>query len=473
MVKTLAGPPHDRPGRGGSAQAAPPLGVLGWLLFEWAVQPFFTLVTTFVYAPYFAAAVAPSPAEGQALWGFATSAAGLIIAVLSPLLGAISDESGPRKPWIAAFGAALALGSALLWVGRPGDRATIGPVLVCFALAAVGAQGATVFANAMMPTLVPSERLGRLSGTGWAIGYLGGLVSLMLTLGLLAADPRTGRTLLGLAPLFGLDPVLHEGDRIAGPLTALWFLIFALPMFLFTPDRSTRLPVRIAIRLGLGALGATLAHLPRHRNVAVFLLANMIYADGLLALFAFGGIYAAGTLGWTTIQIGIFGILLAVSGTFGAFIGGRLDDRLGSKPVILGGLAILIVASIAILSIDRDRIAFIVMVAPPEPDGALFAAAAERAYVAVGLAIGLVVGPLQASSRTLLARLAPPDRLTQFFGLFALSGRVTSFIGPFVVAAVTAAAASQKAGMAVLIGFFIAGLALLSTVRTPAGTANA
>jgi UMF1 family MFS transporter len=473
MVKTLTDAPRDEPGRTHPAPAAPPLGILGWLLFEWAVQPFFTLVTTFVYAPYFAAAVAPSPAEGQALWGFATSAAGLVIAVLSPLLGAISDETGPRKPWIAAFGAALVLGSAPLWIGRPGDSAMIVPVLVCFALAAVGAQGAIVFANAMMPTLVPAERLGRLSGTGWAIGYLGGLVSLIFTLALLAADPRTGRTLLGFTPLFGLDPVLREGDRITGPLTALWFLIFALPLFLLTPDQSTRRPARIAIRRGLAALGATLTHVPRHRNVAVFLIANMIYADGLVALFAFGGIYAAGTFGWTTIQIGIFGILLAVSGTFGAFFGGRLDDRFGSKPVILGGLAILIVASIAILSIDRDRIAFIVAVAPPEENGALFASAAERAYVAIGLAIGLVVGPLQASSRTLLARLAPADRLTQFFGLFALSARVTSFVGPFLVAVVTAATASQKAGMAVLVAFFLAGMILLWTVRTPAGHANA
>ncbi len=441
------------------------LAIFSWVLFEWATQPFFTLVTTFVYAPYFAAAVASSPAEGQALWGFATSAAGLAIAALSPLLGAISDETGPRKPWIAGFGALLILGSSLLWLGRPGDQTMILPVLVAFALGAVGAQCATVFANAMMPTLVPPERLGRLSGTGWAVGYLGGLVSLLLTLGFLAASPQTGRTLIGAAPLFGLDPLLHEGDRASGPLTAIWFLVFALPLFWFAPDQKTKLPIRAAVRQGLATLVETLSHLPRHRDVTLFLLANMIYADGLVALFAFGGIYAAGVFGWSTIQIGIFGILLVMTGTVGAFVGGRLDDRFGSKPVIFGGLMVLIVAAIAILSIDRDRVAFFLAVAPPQPGGGLFAAAAERAYVAVGLAIGLVVGPLQASSRTLLARLAPAERLTQFFGLFALSARVTSFIGPFVVAVVTAATASQKAGMAVLVAFFLIGMALLSMVR--------
>jgi UMF1 family MFS transporter len=443
------------------------LAVFGWVMFEWATQPFFTLVTTFVYAPFFAAAIAPDPARGQALWGFATSAAGLMIAVLAPLLGAAADAAGRRKPWIAAFGVLIVAGSATLWIGRPGHPETIPIVLAAFALGAVGVQGAIVFSNAMMPTLVPPERLGRLSGIGWATGYVGGLLSLVLTLGFLAANPQTGTTLLGFPPLFGLDPIAREGDRIAGPLSAVWFAVFALPLLLFTPDQPRKLPVGAAIRRGIATLFETLGHLPRYRDASLFLLANMIYADGLVALFAFGGIYAAGTFGWTLIEIGIFGILLTIAGIFGALVGGFLDDRLRSKPVILAGLMILIGAVIAILSIDRDRIFFVIPVAPPVPGGGLFASAPERAYVAVGLLIGLVVAPLQAASRTLLARIAPPDRLTQFFGLYALSARVTSFIGPFVVAVVTAATASQKAGMAVLILFYLVGAALLARVRIP------
>jgi UMF1 family MFS transporter len=441
------------------------LAILGWLSFECSTQPFFSLVTTFVYAPYFAAAVAPNPTEGQALWGFATSAAGLAIAVLSPLLGAVSDATGPRKPWIAAFGVALMAGSATLWFGKPGDTTMIVPTLVAFAIGAVGAQCAMVFANAMMPSLVPPARLGRLSGIGWAAGYIGGLVSLLLTLAFLAANPQTGRTLLGLAPAFGLDPSLREGDRVVGPLSAVWFVVFALPLFWFTPDQSRKKPIRQAVRQGLRDLVETLSHVPRYRDVALFLAANMIYADGLVALFAFGGIYAAGTFGWGTIQIGIFGILLLVTGIVGAIAGGSLDDRLGSKPVIMGSLVILIVAAVAILSVGRDRIGFFFAVAPPSPGGGLFAAPAERAFIAIALAIGLVSGPLQSASRTLLARLSPPDRLTQFYGLFALSARVTSFIGPFVVAVVTSATASQKAGMAVLIIFFVTGMVLLGQVR--------
>jgi UMF1 family MFS transporter len=321
-----------------------------------------------------------------------------------------------------------------------------------------------VFNNAMMPSLVPPERLGRLSGTGWAIGYVGGLLSLLIVLGFLAGNPQTGKTLLGATPLFGLDPALREGDRAVGPLSALWFVAFVLPLFLFTPDVSG-LPLRTALRSGIATLGQTLRALPRNRTVATFLLANMIYTDGMLALFVFGGIYAAGTFGWGTIQIGIFGILLNITAMAGAYFGGKLDDRFGSRAVILGSLAILIVSVVGFLSIGRDHVLFIVPAAAPVPGAPPFSALGEKLYVAVGLVIGLVVGPAQAASRTLMVRLAPAGRVTQFFGLLALSGKVTSFTGPLLVALVTTAFASQKAGMAVLVVFFALGALILSRVR--------
>jgi UMF1 family MFS transporter len=336
--------------------------------------------------------------------------------------------------------------------------------LLAYAIASVGVEFATVFNNAMMPTLVPPDRIGRLSGTGWATGYIGGILSLILVLGFLAANPETGRTLFGLAPLFGLDPVSHQGDRITGPLTGIWFIIFVLPMFLFTPDYPAKRPIREALREGLSGLKRTLGELPKQKSLATFLLANMIYTDGLVSLFAFGGIYAAGTFGWHTIQIGTFGILLAIAGTFGAWLGGKLDDRLGPKRVIAGSLLILLFALCAILLVDKDSILF-VPVAPPAPGGALFSGAAERAYLVLGCLIGAAGGPLQAASRTLLIRLAPKDRIAQYFGLFALTGKVTSFIGPLLIGAITAVTASQKAGMALLVVFFVAGLALLTRVR--------
>src|ERR1700704_5634051 len=369
--------------------------VISWIFFDWAAQPYFTLITTFVFAPYFAGFVASDPASGQALWGFATAAAGLMIALMSPVLGAIADASGRRKPWIAAFGTLLVIGSCLMWFGKPGDASVIPPLLLAYAIATVGVEFATVFNNAMMPSLVPPDRIGRLSGTGWATGYVGGILSLMLVLGFLAADPDTGRTLFGYTPLFGLDPVTHQGDRISGPLTGIWFIIFVLPMFILTPDYPARHSARDALREGLIELRQGLRELPKQKSMAAFLLANMIYTDGLVSLFAFGGIYAAGTFGWNTIQIGTFGILLAIAGTFGAWIGGKLDDRLGPKRVISGSMIILLLAVIWILTVDRDHI-LLIEVAPPVPGGGLFAAPAEKAYLLLGCLIGMAGGPLQA-----------------------------------------------------------------------------
>jgi UMF1 family MFS transporter len=444
----------------------PRRAVTAWLFFDWAAQPFFTLITTFVFAPFFAAALAADPAQGQALWGYATGFAGLCIALLSPLLGGIADRTGPRKPWIAAFGALLVLGAAMLWFAVPGSRLAVPIALAGFVVGTIGAEFATTFNNAMMTRLVPPGRLGWLSGTGWAIGYLGGLLSLALTLALLAADPLTGKTLAGLTPILGLDAAAREGDRFSGPLTALWFIIFVTPMFLLTPDAPpTGMRLAEAARGGVGRLKATLAELPRLPSLGRFLLANMIYQDGLVALFAFGGIYAAGVFGWQTIELGVFGILLTVTGTLGAWLGGKLDDRIGGKRVVLGAIGCLLLACLGILSLGPGHVFFAFPTAPPIPGDGLFASLPERVYLGLGLLIGLVAGPLQASSRSLMARLAPEERVGEFFGLFALSGKVTSFMGPTLVALVTSVFASQRAGLAVLIGFFLLGGVLLAGVK--------
>ncbi len=462
------------PGGGAPAVATHPptypprRAVAAWVMFDWSAQPFFTLITTFIFAPFFATSLAADPVSGQALWGYATGAAGLAIALLSPLLGGVADMTGPRKPWIAVFGAMLVLGSGLLWFAAPGHPSAVPIALSGFILATIGAEFATVFNNAMMTRLVPPDRIGRLSGTGWAAGYLGGLVSLVLMLGFLAASPETGKTLLGLAPALGLDPQAREGDRISGPLTALWFVAFVAPMFLLTPDMPrTGVRLKDAAARGFSQLGQTLSEVRRWPSMARFLIANMIYQDGLVALFAFGAIYAAGVFGWTTIEVGIFGILLTLTGVFGALAGGWLDDRIGGKPVVLGSIIILVATCFGILSLGRGHVLFVIPAAPAVPGDGLFGSLPEQIYLGLGLVIGLVAGPLQAASRSLLARLSPPDRTGQFFGLFALSGKVTSFMGPTLVALATDISNRQEAGLAVLVVFFTVGALLLAGVRAP------
>lgn len=446
-------------GRDGTGSRA---GLLGWVLFDWAAQPFYTLVLTFLFAPYFANVVVGDPVAGQAAWGYASAAGGLVVALASPLLGAAADASGRRKPWVAAFSLAFVLGLAGLWLAAPAAPSTWLPLLA-FVVALVAAEFATVFTNAMMPSLVPPHALGRLSGIGWATGYAGGLVSLVVAAALLIGDAAGGRTLLGLTPPLPLDFASHQGERLIGPFCALWYVVFMLPFFLFTPDAPGRGSAGSPWSTGIAELLRTLRGLRRSPSVLLFLLAHMLYVDGLGAIFAFGGIYAAAQFGWTSMDLGLFGIVLTLTGALGAAVGGVLDDRFGARAVILGALVLLAAAALGVVSIDRDGVLFVLAAAPRE--GAAFSSVPERLYLVFAILIGLAAGPLQAASRSLMARLAPPHLLTEYFGLYAFSGKITAFAAPFLVAAVTAASGSQRLGIASVLLFLTAGFALMLAVR--------
>ncbi|MET1416155.1 MFS transporter [Roseibium sp. HPY-6] len=438
--------------------------VVSWALFDWAAQPFFTLVTTFVFAPYFASTLASTPEEGQSLWGFATAAGGLGIALLAPILGSIADATGRRKRWILGFSIPFLICCWAFWYAAPGGQHSIAIALVAFAIGTLCIEVATVFNNAMMPSLVPHDKIGRLSSFGWAMGYVSGLVTLVIALGFLAASPETGKTLLGFEPIFGLDPTTHEGDRAVGPFSVIWYLIFVLPMFLFVPDAPHQAKIGPAIRKGLKELSDSIAKARSNRNIFLFLISNMVFKDGLVALFAFGGIYSAGQLGWSSIEIGTFGIILTITGTLGLLLGGPMDDRFGAKPVIIFSLVVLMICGLGMISVDRTTV-FFVIETEAAPEGALFASLPEQVFIALGALIGAVSGPLQASCRSLLIRLAPQEHMTQYFGLLALSGKVTSFLAPLAVGVVTALFNSQPAGMSVILVFFAIGLALLFVVK--------
>ncbi|MBC8013027.1 MAG: MFS transporter, partial [Methyloceanibacter sp.] len=381
---------------------------------------------------------------------------------------AIADAGHPRKPWIAGFSVLLVAGLCGLWLAIPGQVELMPVVLLAFGLAIIGAELATVFTNAMMTSLVSGRRLGTLSGMGWAAGYVGGLVSLALVAGLLVADPTTGKTMLGLKPIVPLDPVTREGDRLAGPFSAVWYLVFVLPLFLFTPDRTAKPLEARAVKAGLAQLVRSVKELVRHHaQVALFLVARMLYADGLGAIFAFGGIYAATVFGWGATELGLFGIILTVAGTIGAVLGGPLDDRSGSKAVIVFTLCLFIAASIGVLSVDRDHVLFVLPVEAKLPGSAPFSSAGEQVYLAFAIFIGLGSGPIQASSRTLLARMCPPGKTTEFFGFFSFSGKITAFAAPLAIGVVTHATGSQRLGIATSLVFLIAGLLLLLRVRAP------
>ena len=445
----------------GSVAGAGTLGLFGWLIYEWSSQPFYSLVTTFLFAPYFAnGCIIDDPVRGQVIWSYAAASAGLAVAVLSPILGAFADASGHRKPWIVVSLLLFLAGLGGLWYADPGHPERLYLIIGAYILAAVAAEVTAAFVNALMPGLVAPEHYGSLSGTSAAIGYLGGLSALVVVAGLLVGEPATGKTLLGLQPLLSLDAVSRQGDRLVGPFCALWLLVFSLPLLLFTPDRQVARPGG-----GLDGLKQTFAELGHHKDIVLFLASRMLFTDGLLAMFSFGGIYGAALFGWQAVELGLFGIILIIAAMIGAAIGGLLDDRIGPKAVILIALAIALMATAGVVSIDRTHVLFTQGVAAKVAGSGFLASTAERWFLGFTIFVGLVTGPLSASSRSLMARLAPKDRVTQFFGLFAFSGKASSFIAPLLVGVLTTVTGQQRWGVAVVLVFLLAGLVMMPFVR--------
>ena len=439
------------------------LGIAGWMLFDWAAQPFFTVITTFIFGPYLVSRLAADPAAGQAAWSYTLTIAGIVIALLAPIMGSIADASGARKPWIAAFAVIKILSLLALWNAAPGSSLVIAMAMIV--LATVAAEFSIVFNDSMMPRLVSPAETGRISNIAWGLGYLGGMIVLIAVVALLSANPETGRTAIGIPPLFGLDPATGEDARITGPISAVWYFVFILPMFFFTPDQSRGLPIAAAVRAGFTDLSAALRDLRNKPGILRFLVARMIYQDGVNGLLALGGTFAAGMFAWQTFELGVYGIILNVVAIGGCLYASRLDARLGSKSVVVISLVCLTVATVGIVSTGPGFTLFGLIPLPTADSGGLFGTAAEKAYILYGLLIGLAFGPVQASARSYLARSVHPDEAGRYFGLYALSGRATSFLAPLSVALVTSATGSARLGMMALVVFLLAGFLLL--LRTP------
>jgi UMF1 family MFS transporter len=360
--------------------------------------------------------------------------AGIAVALAAPFVGAVADRCGGRKPWLAAFTVILSLCAGLLWFAKPSPDYVLW-TLACFAVGTVAFEFSMTFYNAILPDLVESKRLGRLSGWGWGTGYAGGLLALTSVLLLIKANP----------PPFGLDAAAQEPVRAAGLIVAAWIVVFALPLFLWTPDRrAAGEPWRQAMLDGVRQLLATLRDVRRHGPIARFLLARMLYMDGLNTVFAFGSIYAAGSFGMGFEEILAFGVAINVTAGLGAAGFAWIDDWIGPKRTILLALLGLIGFGAALLLVES-----------------------KTAFFVLGLFLGLFFGPAQAASRSLMARMSPPGQEAEMFGLYAFTGRATAFLGPLLFGWATLAFQSQRAGMATALGLVILGLLLLLPVREP------
>lgn len=446
-------------------------GKAGWMMFDWAAQPFFTVVTTFIFAPYMVSRMVDDPDAGQAAWSFGIAIAGLCVAILSPILGAIADQTGSKKRWIAVFAAIKIIALLALWFAAPGSNIVWVIALLC--IASVAAEFSIVFNDSMMTHLFGKQEMGKISNIAWGLGYAGGMIVLIFTVGFLAGSVETGKTLFGFNPLFGLDPKIGADARATGPLSALWYLIFILPMFLFTPDVKSKFGIGKAINKGLGELKSTIVEVRQRSNIFKFLIARMLYQDGVAALIVLGGTFAAGLFGWPVIEIGVFGIILNIFAIGGCLVAAKLDTKFGSKWVVVLALWFLVFAAIGISSTGSDFTLFGLVSLPIIDSGGFYGTMAEKVYLFYGILIGLAFGPVQASSRSFLAQSVTEEEAGRYFGIYALSGRATSFLAPLSVGTVTYLTGSARYGMATLVVFLLLGLVILMAVPSSENTKKA
>lgn len=411
--------------------------VIAWCLYDWGNSAFSTVIVTFVFSVYFARGIIGDETQGSALWSYAIAASGFLVALLSPFLGAVADHYGARKTWLAVSGLVCVAATAGLWFAVPGlsDMGII-LVLLLVVIANAGFEISLVFANAMLPHIVPRAMAGRISGLAWGAGYMGGLACLALTL--------FGFIGLGdMPPWLSLPREHSEHIRASVLLTALWYLVFMLPLLLFTHDgKRTGLRLRQALVRGWGQLANTARQAREHANLARFLIASALYRDGLNTLFAVGGLYAAGTFGMDFQEILLFGIGLNVTAGLGALAFAFIDDMIGSKKTVMIALVALVLLGGAIVMIHDKTV-----------------------FMALALTLGIFIGPAQAASRTLAARLTPPDMAGQTYGLYAFTGKSIAFLGPLAFGAATSFFDSQRAGLVTILLFWLAGMALLAKVK--------
>ncbi len=411
--------------------------VAAWCFYDWANSAFTTMVVTFVYAAYFANSFAPNEDLGTELWSKGIVVSAILIALLSPVLGTMADRGGARRRALMLATLVCVVATVALTFVAPGGNNAAFWALAIFVVANVAFEIGMVFYNAFLPTLVPPERIGRVSGYGWGLGYLGGV--LVLVVGL-----------VGFVGLGDFSPILHlpteQGFNIRAMnlLAAGWFLVFSIPAFIYLKDGP-------AISSGLDVRGAfaevanTFREIRQYRDVVKFLLARLIYNDGLVTVFAFGSIYAMGTFGMSFSEVIIFGIVLNLAAGAGAFLFGFIDDKVGGKTTILVSLVALSIATV------------IAVLAP------------TRAWFWVaGIGIGMFVGPNQSASRSLMGRFVPEKHQAEFFGFFAFSGKATAFMGPLLFGELSGAF-GQRVGMGSVLLFFVIGGVMLLTVSEKAG----
>lgn len=432
--------------------------IVAWAAWDWGSAAFNAVMTTFVFTVYLTSEAFGDKDAASAMLGAALAVAGLAVALLAPITGQRSDRGGGRKKWLGVNTVAVGILTALCFFVFPGPEfLLLGVTLI--ALANVFFEFANVNYNAMLAQISTPQNVGRISGFGWAMGYVGGIVALLLVLQLFVQPSFDW---------FGASTADSLNIRLVAVFSALWFMIFALPVLFALPEvPRPKQAERPSFLASYGLLFRRIAAIYRTSpHTIFFLLASAIFRDGLAAVFTFGGVIAAGTFGFSLSQVIFFAIFGNIVAALGAVFGGFLDDRAGPKRVIIGSLIGLLFSGSAILVFGNA-------------DQALFGLtwSGTTTFWIFGLLLCLFVGPAQSSSRAYLARLAPDGESGELFGLYATTGRAVSFLAPTLFALSIAVAVplvgpgeAQRWGILGIMVVLLAGLLVLLPVKSPART---
>jgi len=418
--------------------------IFSWSIYDFANQPFTTIILTFVYSTFFVDFIAPSGEEGAILWGRAITVSSLFIAVFSPIMGAIADNGGYRKFFLIFWTWVCVVFSYLLYYPIQGE---IFYALLFFCIANIGFEMGGIYLNAYLPEIAPKDKIGRISGYGWSFGYIGGLLALGISYVLLIQPENP------INPLTGhfLDKSTGEHIRIINILIAVWFAVFSIPTFLFVKD--SKKPKRIDSSLisnSFKSLLKTFKEMKKYKQVLKFLIARLVYNDALITIFAFGGIYAKEVFDFTFNDIFLFGIVLNITAGLGAFLLGFLDDLVGGKKTIqISNIGFILACTLAVIA--------------PSLDG--FIIEGRSMFWIAGILIGICSGPNQAASRSLMARMTPKNKENEFYGFFAFSGKATAFIGPFLFSTIVSMTGSLRYGVGMIAVLFFIGFILLNNVN--------
>ena len=413
-------------------------------MYDFANQPFTTIILTFVYSTFFTDFIASNPEKGAVLWGRAVTICSIIIAVLSPIMGAIADSGGYRKVFLIFWTWVCVFFSFLLYFPLQGQ---IFEALLFFSIANIGFEMGGIYLNAYLPEIAPKEKIGRISGYGWSLGYIGGLLALGISF-IIFIQPENAYIPFS---NYLLNKDTGQHIRIINIFIALWFLIFSIPTFLFVKDTNEYKKINFSlIGNSFKKIISTFNDIKKYKNIVKFLGARLIYNDALITIFAFGGIYAKRVFDFTFNDIFLFGIVLNITAGIGAFLLGFLDDILGGKKTIqISNLGFVLACLIAAIAPSIDN----------------FIISSESLFWIAGILIGICSGPNQAASRSLMGRMIPENKENEFYGFYAFSGKATSFLGPFLFTLIVSITNDLRYGIAMIAILFVIGFFLMNLVK--------